>query len=188
MLRRSPMRNRSRQRDSAAEDIAYRLGVFSVALGAVELLAARPLSRGLGLERDVPIVRLCGLREIVTGLGILSSADPRRWIWGRIGGDALDLITLARGLNASNRERGNLLPAIVAVAGVTALDVWCGGRLEAAAAASPIPDYGDRTGFPRPPQEMRGAAGDYEAPHDMRTPEALRPWTDGERELQGQPA
>jgi hypothetical protein len=39
-------------------------------------------------------------------------------------------------------------------------------------------DYRDRSGLPRSPQAMRGAARrDFEPPRDFRTPEALRPWT-----------
>ena len=37
-------------------------------------------------------------------------------------------------------------------------------------------DYHRRTGFPKPPEQMRGAARDFEVPRDMRTPEALRPF------------
>ena len=39
---------------------------------------------------------------------------------------------------------------------------------------APGHDYSDRSGFPKSPQEMRGAAlKDFEKPEDMRTPEAL---------------
>jgi hypothetical protein len=34
-------------------------------------------------------------------------------------------------------------------------------------------------GFPKPPEQMRGAARDFEIPPDMRTPEALRPFAVG---------
>ena len=37
-------------------------------------------------------------------------------------------------------------------------------------------DYGDRSGLPRPPEAMRGAARDFEVPQDMRVPELLRPY------------
>jgi hypothetical protein len=33
--------------------------------------------------------------------------------------------------------------------------------------------------MPRPPDAMRGVAGDFKAPRDMRTPEALRPFPHG---------
>ena len=34
-------------------------------------------------------------------------------------------------------------------------------------------------GFPKPPEQMRGTARDFEVPADMRTPEALRPFAIG---------
>jgi hypothetical protein len=71
--------------------------------------------------------------------------------------------------------------ALAAVAGATAVDVYCA---QALSRESPIPlppmrDYSDRSGLPRPPQAMRGAARDFEVPRDFRQPEALRPWTSG---------
>jgi len=37
-------------------------------------------------------------------------------------------------------------------------------------------DFSDRSGFPKPADEMRGAAReDFQAPRDMCTPEPLRP-------------
>ena len=34
-------------------------------------------------------------------------------------------------------------------------------------------------GFPKRPEQMRGAARNFEVPPDMRTPEALRPFAIG---------
>jgi hypothetical protein len=47
-------------------------------------------------------------------------------------------------------------------------------RNDAAGAAI---NYRDRSGMPRPPDQMRGAASDFEVPRDMRPPEALRAYT-----------
>ena len=69
--------------------------------------------------------------------------------------------------------------ALAAVAGVTALDIWCARALgeESPKRRLPIRDYRDRSGFPRPPAEMRGAARErVTIPQDMRAPEALRPY------------
>lgn len=38
-------------------------------------------------------------------------------------------------------------------------------------------DYGDRSGLPAAPAQMRGAARGFAIPRDMRTPPALRPFT-----------
>jgi hypothetical protein len=177
-------------RESAASGsvvaLANGLGWFSIALGAAEVIAPKMLTRTLGLEGNEGLVRAYGLREIASGIGILSSQDPTPWIWSRVGGDALDLATLASGLDDSNPRKQNVEIALAAVAGITALDVYCGRELSANGGQAqieqrqtytPVRDYSDRSGFPRPPEEMRGAARDFKAPKDMRTPAAMRPHT-----------
>ena len=47
------------------------LGWFSLGLGLAELLAPRQLSRGAGIRQNKLLLQGYGLREIVTGLGIL---------------------------------------------------------------------------------------------------------------------
>ena len=61
------------------------------------------------------------------------------------------------------------------------LDVLCAKALtdEASEARSrPMRriDYRGRSGYPREPGAMRGAARDFEVPPDFRIPEALRPY------------
>ena len=114
-----------------AHSVARGLGWFSIGLGLAEVLAPRALTRGLGMEGNEQIVRAYGVREIATGIGILSSTHPAPWIWGRVGGDALDIATLATGLQQDNPKKENVELALVAVAGVTALDVVCGASLAA---------------------------------------------------------
>ena len=65
--------------------------------------------------------------------------------------------------------------ALASVAGVTALDIYCApdADRESPMPLPPMRDYSDRSGLPRPPKAMRGAARDFEAPRDFRTPEAL---------------
>src|SRR4051812_49131148 len=103
--------------DSATDALARGLGVFSIALGLVELLAARSLTRALGMQGNETLVQAYGAREIATGIGILASKDPTPWIWGRVGGDALDIATLVTGLDEDNPNRGNVGLALAAVAG-----------------------------------------------------------------------
>ena len=163
----------------AADRLARGLGWFSIALGLVEVVAARRLARELGMRRQEDLVRAYGVREIATGIGILAADDPTPWIWGRVGGDALDLATLTAGFDARNPRRDKVGLALAAVAGVTALDVLCAQALSAdKGERRPLPVYGDRSGFPRPPEAMRGAARDFEVPPDMRaapaTPDAGR--------------
>jgi hypothetical protein len=166
-----------------AEKLARCLGWFSIGLGLAEVLATRILTRMLSMQGREMLLRAYGVREIATGIGIISANDPTPWVWGRVGGDVLDLATLATGREGGRRQLpgGNRGLALAAVAGVTALDVICAQRLSVANrhARARIPDYSDRTGMPRPADAMRGIARDFRPPRDMQIPEALRPWTAG---------
>lgn len=151
--------------NGSARTLARGLGWFSLALGATQLLAPRPITRALGMDDHPRLVQACGLREVVAGAGLLNSSDPRPWLWARIAGDAADLAALAPGLSRSNPRRAAVSSAFGAVAAVTALDILCAARLQQELPprrlrrpASPPPDYSDRSGFPRPPDQMRGTA------------------------------
>ena len=52
------------------------LGWFSVGLGLAELLAPRAVGRAIGVGDHPAIMRMIGVREIVTGLGMLSERAP----------------------------------------------------------------------------------------------------------------
>jgi hypothetical protein len=167
---------RNGRASSSAMGLARGLGWFSVGLGLVEMLAPNMLARQMGMEGKEPLLRFYGAREMAAGVGILLSDNPGPWMWGRVAGDALDLATLATGLNDDNPQKGTVAVALAAVAGITALD--CIGANALTGSNQEIYDYSDRRGLPRPPEEMRGAARkDFTAPRDMRTPELLRPFT-----------
>ncbi|MGO4573793.1 cyclase dehydrase [Microvirga sp. 2TAF3] len=176
-------RNRYRQRNGSADALARGLGWFSLALGAVELFGAKGVSRWLGMEQHEGLIRAYGAREIATGIGLLTQKDPTPWVWGRVAGDALDLATLGNGLRDPNSEHDRIAVAFGAVAGVTVIDVVCANALtgEEPRRHQPRFDYSDRSGLPRPAQQMRGAARDFEAPRDMRIPDALRPYKQPQR-------
>lgn len=169
-------RNRSRVNGSA-KALARGLGWFSIGLGLAEILAPKKLTEQLGMQGSETLLRFYGAREMAAGVGILVTGNPAPWIWGRVAGDALDLATLATGLDEHNPRRGSAAVALAAVAGVTALDGICARALGAERRRKAVPDYSDRRGMPKPPDEMRGAARDFKVPRDMRTPEALRPFT-----------
>ena len=161
----------------SAQTLAQGLGWFSIGLGLTELLAPRSLTRALGMQGHETLVQAYGLREIATGIGILSSNQPAPWVWGRVGGDALDISSLMPGLSEDNPQQHNVGLALAAVAGVTVLDIICAQALSAnAAQPQRIYDYSDRSGLPGGPNAMRGAASDFEVPRDFRAPEALRPY------------
>ena len=124
----------NRRANGSAMALARGLGWFSIGLGLAEMLTPSMLTEQMGMEGKESLLRFYGAREMAAGIGILMSANPAPWIWGRVGGDALDLATLATGLDEHNPRKGNVAIALAAVAGVTALDWSVRGRLPAPSA------------------------------------------------------
>jgi len=105
------------------------LGWFSVGLGAAEIVAPVAVAKIAGARlrpRTTATLRLLGVRELVSGLGILSKTRLAAWLWARVAGDAIDLALLAKTLlNPRNprSSRKRTISAIASVVGITALDV-----------------------------------------------------------------
>jgi uncharacterized protein YjeT (DUF2065 family) len=132
---------------SRADAVACGLGFFSIALGLAEILAPRLVKQAADMRCSENMVRVHGVREIASGLGILLAWKRAPWVWARVAGDAVDI--------ASARRPA----ALAALAGVTALDVATAAQLsreEQASLPHTYHDYSDRSGFPRPAAEMRG--------------------------------
>ena len=158
----------------ALRSAAQGLGIFSIALGLTELLAPRALARMTGMQGRETLLRAYGLREIVTGVGLLASPDPRPWIWGRVAGDELDLSTLALGAGERPGTTPHRDAALWMTTAVGVVDIACALLPDRNNMAGASIDYSNRVGMPRAPEQMRGAARDFEVPRDMRPPEALR--------------
>lgn len=145
------------------------LGWLSIGLGAAEVLMPRLMGRVTGMRGASALLFLYGVREIVTGIGLLKARDPTPWLWARVAGDALDLTTLAGYRRSHNKVRNSL--AMAAVAGVAAVDLTMAKAMSERAErrSRTWQDYGDRSGFAGSTQEMRGIARrDFELPRDMR--------------------
>lgn len=159
--------------------MAEGLGWFSFALGTIELLAARPIARGLGIKGAENLIRAYGVREIATGIGILAARHRRPWIQARIAGDLLDIATLA--VAATNRRRpGGVAIAMASVVGVTLFDILCAEALRSEEVdrgrqRRAVRAYSARSAFPGGLEATRGAARDFEPPADFRIPDPLRP-------------
>jgi len=111
--------------NSAPKPLATFLGLFSIGLGLAEVLSPRGTAAATGV-RYPQLLRAYGIREMLAGVGILSTKDPTYWLWSRVAGDTMDLATIAAAYrDASAGDRQRLLASAVAVAGVTALDVLC---------------------------------------------------------------
>lgn len=120
-------------RSGLPEALAEGLGWFSLGLGLAEVVAPHVFTRALGLEGRERLLRSYGLREIASGAGILATSGSARapWMWGRVGGDALDIATVAGALNRRGAPTGAIGAALVAQAGVALVDAYCAQRLAA---------------------------------------------------------
>ena len=108
--------------------VAKGLGVFSLGLGLVEMVAPGRMARGLGLPVSPAVVGLFGMREVGAGMAVLTRPDSPGPVWARVGGDVLDLAVLALARGGHRRhERARL--ATAAVLGVTLVDVLCAAAL-----------------------------------------------------------
>lgn len=114
------------------DSMSRALGWFSIGLGAAQIVAPRVLGRVIGVGDHVVLMRVLGAREILNGVGILTQRPEQRapWMWARVGGDVMDLGLLgAAGNHGPGHGRGRMMAATAAVAGVTAMDVYCAQKL-----------------------------------------------------------
>ena len=109
------------------------LGWFSVGLGVVELLAPESFGRMIGAGSHSNVVRLCGAREVVSGVALLSKRAPATAAFSRVAGDAIDLALLGAAFRSPEAEPKRLMAATTAVLGVAALDTYAATRQASAA-------------------------------------------------------
>ena len=108
-----------------AEQDARGLGWLSIGFGLAEVMAPHSLARFLGIRNHGFLFRLMGLREITTGIGILTQRRPAGWLWARVGGDIIDLIALRKAFKSERAKPANIAIATIMVGGITALDALC---------------------------------------------------------------
>ena len=114
------------------ERLAKGLGWFSIGLGLSEVLAPRGVARSIGVRDDLKncaILRLVGLRELATGVGILSKRRPAGWVWARVAGDLMDIALASSALAGGAPRRDRVSATVTALLGVTALDLYDAVRL-----------------------------------------------------------
>lgn len=163
-----------------SDRVARGLGWFSYALGAVELLAPRRVTRALGMEGYEPLIRTYGAREL--GAGFLSLSIERRvGLWSRVAGDGLDLATLLAMRDRAGSKRDNVTIALAVVGVITALDLWTAlantrahARTSNSRGRAPgRAMYRDRSGYPRGIERARGVARGYRDPRDRARPGSI---------------
>src|SRR4051812_29985886 len=118
--------------DDNAERRAKGLGWFSIGLGLAQIGAPRAVARLIGVNDDEEIrntMFAIGLREITSGIGILSRPRAAGWVWSRVGGDLMDLALLGKAMSSDENDKGRVAAATAAVLGVTVVDFLTGQQL-----------------------------------------------------------
>lgn len=119
-------------REGAEERLARGLGWFSIGLGLAQIGAPRSVARMIGVPDDEETrnaMFAIGLRELTSGIGILSRNNPAPWLWTRVAGDVMDLALLGKELNSTQTNRARVAAATAAVLSVTVLDLHTSRRM-----------------------------------------------------------
>ncbi len=111
------------------ERLAHALGWLSIGLGLAEIAAPRGLAKLIGVNDNRTLLRVLGLREVASGVGILSRRRPVGWLWSRVGGDIMDLAVLAMAFTSPKANRRRVAATAAAVTGVTVLDLRASQKL-----------------------------------------------------------
>lgn len=107
--------------------LARGLGWFGIVFGLAEFLMPQRVGNLMAVPGRTRILRLFGLREIATGVGILSQQKQAPWLWARVVGDVMDLMLFSSGFKKGRRLRA--LVNLAGIASISALDVRCGRKL-----------------------------------------------------------
>lgn len=82
-----------------------------------------------GTDGTRALLRALGVRELLSGVGILRARHPRAWLWARVAGDAMDIALLGSAMGTRRVARTRVGAATAAVAGVAVLDALAARRL-----------------------------------------------------------
>lgn len=103
--------------------LSFGLGVFSIALGAVEIIANRSIARALDQDDDTTrtTLKAFGAREIAAGANLLAAPAHSTNMWNRVAGDALDMAALGFATRRAPKSAA-VWGAIAFVAAAAAVD------------------------------------------------------------------
>jgi hypothetical protein len=106
------------------KQVGLGLGYFSLALGALEVLAPGRIARALGVKEDSAkgLIRAFGVRELAAGAMLLKGPAVSTNVWNRVFGDAMDAAALASAYKGSTRKDG-LTGALAFVGAAAVLDL-----------------------------------------------------------------
>lgn len=115
-----------------SDSLTTGLGWFSIGLGLAQLAVPHKVAEMIGVDADEDTVRLMrtlGMRELTSGVGILTQPKPDKWMWSRVVGDVMDLALLGAAMGRDDAKRSRNVGATLAVLGVTGLDILCAKQL-----------------------------------------------------------
>jgi uncharacterized membrane protein len=173
--REGPQHRPTTETDQVTDPLARALGWFSLGLGLAEIFAPRELAQMIGIQERRALMRMLGMREIASGLGILSGRQPVGSLWSRVGGDVMDLALLGMAFRSNRVRSGRVVAATAAVAGVMLVDVIVSERMtRRSGMIKPI--YTKKTiGVHRSPEDLYKAWRNLEdLPRYMRHLESVR--------------
>jgi uncharacterized membrane protein len=111
------------------ERIGAALGWLSVGLGLTALVAPRAVCRVTGMPEQPLLMRTVGVRELISGAGLLTQGNRGAWLWSRVAGDAMDLALLgSAAFDSGNRRRLRAKTALAVVAAIGVADLAAGLR------------------------------------------------------------
>ncbi len=124
--------DRVRARPALSSTLSGTIGLTTVGLGVCGLLFPRATARRIGLKAGpATVMTLFGLRELATGLRLVSDPTRTSTLWARTAFDVFDIAVLKALDNRRNPHRDSARRALGFVLAVTALDIVAGARLDA---------------------------------------------------------
>jgi uncharacterized membrane protein len=120
------------------DPFARGLGWFSNGLGMMAVGSPGTLARLIGVTDsgvNRQYLRLVGMREMASGVSILTQPHSTPWLRSRVAGDLMDLVYLTGALvTGLGRNKSRVAIAMAGVLGVTAIDLRASMKAERGAA------------------------------------------------------
>lgn len=105
------------------------LGVFSLALGAIELFGSKKIAQSLDAEGHEGLIKGFGAREVLAGVNLLAAPALATNMWNRVAGDVMDIV--AASAAAKNSPKNKATWGVLAfVVGAAMLDAWVATGLD----------------------------------------------------------
>lgn len=132
--------------DGSEARLGVALGWLSVGLGLAGLLAPRAMARAAGMPEWPMVMRMMGVRELVSGIGLLKQPDNQVWRWSRVAGDAMDMGIVGVAAASPYADRRRLAITAMTLASIGAVDLRAGNppRITPSSQALAGPESGQR--------------------------------------------